>query len=147
MACSEIPENVHKPHIRRSEKIWRMDMEWTTHWQNKVNTTHVHRAIRHCEEDPVKVQEYINNSIPHYENNYSKCHPTSRCKMDPDCELLRIVLTSNHAEKLVDKTIKYPQGYVLGIDTFYVESFNKFISEHFSRQEHFIWRWPVQISF
>lgn len=92
--------------------------------------THVHWAIRHYEEDPVKLREYMDNIIPHYENNHSKCHPASRCKMDPNYEPSRIVLTSKHAKKLLDKTIKecviykYPQDYVLGKDTFYVESFN-----------------------
>lgn len=92
--------------------------------------THVHWAIRHCEEDPVKLREYMDNIIPHYENNHSKCHPASRCKMDPNYEPSRMVLTSKHAKKLLDKTIKecviykYPQDYVLGKDTFYVESFN-----------------------
>lgn len=92
--------------------------------------THIHWAVRHCEGNPKKLQEFIENIIPHYENSHEKCHPESRCRKDKNYEPSRVVLTSKIAKKLLENTLKgsviykYPEDYILGKDTFYVESFN-----------------------
>lgn len=97
-------------------------------------TTHIHWAILHCEKDPVKLREYMKDIISHSRNNYSKCLPTSRCKMDSNYVPSGIVLTGKHAKKLLNKTIKecfmykYSRDYVLGKDKFYAESFNNFMN-------------------
>ena len=92
--------------------------------------THIHWAVRHCEKDPKKLQEFIGNIIPHYENCHEKCHHQSRCKQDKNYEPSRVVLTSKIAKKLLENALKgsvifkHPEDYILGKDTFYVESFN-----------------------
>ena len=66
----------------------------------------------------------------HYKNEHSNCHPTSRCKIDPNYEPSCVVITNPKAEKLLqmasEKSVMYksPQDYVLARDTSYVESFN-----------------------
>ena len=64
--------------------------------------THIHWAVRHCEKDPKKLQEFIGNIIPHYENCHEKCHHQSRCKQDKNYEPSRVVLTSKIAKKLLE---------------------------------------------
>ena len=70
------------------------------------------------------------NIVDHYKNIHTSCDPSSRCKKDKNYEPSRIVLTDPVAEKLLVKVIlnssifRYPQDYILGRDTFYVESFN-----------------------
>ena len=90
----------------------------------------MHWALRNCEQNPQKLQSQLSNTVNHYKNEHSNCHPTSRCKIDPNYEPSRVVITNPKAEKLLQTTIensvmyKSPQDYVLARDTSYVESFN-----------------------
>ncbi|VDI45471.1 Hypothetical predicted protein [Mytilus galloprovincialis] len=71
---------------------------------------------------------------------HSSCDPSSQCRSDEKCEPKRIAVTDPVAEKLLlgillNSTIfKYPQDYVLGKDTFYVESFNNVINIYQDRR-------------
>ena len=92
--------------------------------------THVHWALRNCEQNPQTLQSQLSNVVNHYKNEHSDCHPTSRCKLDPKYEPSRLVITNPKAEKMLKATIensviyKSPQDYILARDTSYVESFN-----------------------
>ncbi|XP_062579695.1 uncharacterized protein LOC134280404 [Saccostrea cucullata] len=55
--------------------------------------THIHWAVRHCDGNPQKLRECIENVIPHYENSHEKCHPESRRRKDENYEPSRVVLT------------------------------------------------------
>ena len=93
-------------------------------------STHIHWAIRNCNGDAEKLKSSLLNIVDHYKNIHTSCDPSSRCKKDKNYEQSRIVLTDPVAEKLLVKVIlksnifRYPQDYILGRDTFYVESFN-----------------------
>jgi len=105
---------------------------WTFHLHDKVEpvSTHVHWAVRNCCGDPEKFKTSLLNIVEHYRNIHTACDPTSRCRKDKNYEPSRIVFTDPIAIKLLLGVIlysniyKYPQDYILGRDTFYVESFN-----------------------
>ena len=91
--------------------------------------THVHWALGNCEQNPQTLQSQLSNVVNHYKNEHS-CHPTSRCKLDPNYEPSRHVIINLKAEKVLKITIensviyKSPQDYILSRDASYVESFN-----------------------
>ena len=105
---------------------------WSFQLSDKVEpvATHIHWAIRHCDKDPEKLKSSILNIVDHYKNRHLSCDPSSRCRYDSNYEPSRIVLTDPVAEKLLlgvllnSNIFKFPQDYILGMDTFYVESFN-----------------------
>ena len=82
--------------------------------------TQVHWALKTCEKNPQKLQSQLSNTVNHYKNEHADCHPTSRCKLDPNYEPFRHVITITKAKKVLKNTI----DYVLARDTSYVESFN-----------------------
>ena len=96
--------------------------------------THMHWALRNCEQNPQKLQSQLSNTVNHYKNEHSNCHPTSRCKIDPNYEPSCVVITNPKAETLLQMTIeksvmyKSPQDYVLARDTSYVVSFNNMMN-------------------
>ena len=108
------------------------DISWSNQLSDKIEpvATHIHWAVRNCNQEPKKLRELIETIVPHYQNDHTKCHHDSRCRKDENYEPSRIVITSKMASKLLEKAIKdsviykYPEDYVLGKDTFYVESFN-----------------------
>ena len=71
---------------------------------------------------------------------HDNCHPSSWCKLDPNYEPSKVILTSSTAETLLKNTLtrsfiyKEAQHYCLARDTFFVESFNNvFIIFHDKR--------------
>lgn len=105
---------------------------WCTELEDKVESvpTHFHWALRNCEQNAMELKDLLLNTVEHYKNNHSRCHPDSRCKRDPNYEPKRVVLTKPIAEKLLLGVIKNsvifksPGDYILARDTSYVESFN-----------------------
>ena len=105
---------------------------WSFQLSDKVEpvSTHIHWAIQNCNQDKEKLKKSLSNIVDHYKNIHHDCHETSRCKLDPKYEPSRIVITSPVAEKLLLNVIlnstiyKSADDYLLGRDTFYVESFN-----------------------
>lgn len=105
---------------------------WSFQLSDKVEpvATHIYWAIQNCDENDRKLRKLLVNVVDHYKNIHHECHETSRCKKDPNYEPSRIVITSPVAEKLLVNVIlnstiyKYAMDYILGRDTFYVESFN-----------------------
>ncbi|CAC5358969.1 unnamed protein product [Mytilus coruscus] len=105
---------------------------WSLQLSDKVEpvATHMHWAIQNCNQDEKKLQKSLLNILDHYKNIHTDCHESARCKVDAKYEPSRIVITSPVAEKLLLSVIlnatvyKYAKDYVLGRDTFYVESFN-----------------------
>ncbi|CAC5410013.1 unnamed protein product [Mytilus coruscus] len=105
---------------------------WSFQLSDKVEpvATHMHWAIQNCNQDEKKLQKSLLNILDHYKNIHTDCHESARCKVDAKYEPSRIVITSPVAEKLLLSVIlnatvyKYAKDYVLGRDTFYVESFN-----------------------
>ena len=94
----------------------------------------MHWALRNCEQNPQTLQGQLSNVVNHYKNEHSDCYPTSRCKLDPNYEPSRLVITNPKAEKMLKITIensviyKSLQDYILARDTSYVESFNNVIN-------------------
>ena len=109
---------------------------WSEQLTDKMEpiATHINWAIRNCNENPQQLKKYLENIVEHYSNNHTKCHPTSRCKTDKNCEPSRIVIICSKAKKLLDSVIrrstiyKAPGDYVSAKVTFYVESFNNVIN-------------------
>ena len=96
--------------------------------------THCHWAVRNCGGDPEKLKQLLVNVVDHYRNNHEKCHESSRCKKDSNYEPSRQVLTDDVSQKLLRSVIinstlyKNASDFVLGKDTYYVESFNNTIN-------------------
>jgi len=105
---------------------------WSEEIYDKVEpvATHFHWAIKNCDQDPRKLRQHLDNITEHYKNNHANCYTESRCRKDKNYEPSRLVITNPKAEKLLETVIKtsviykYPEDYILGKDTFYVESFN-----------------------
>lgn len=105
---------------------------WSMQLSDKLEpvATHIYWAIKNCDGDENKLKKLLLNIVDHYKNIHHECHVSSRCKQDKNYESSRIVITSPTAEKLLlvvllNSTIyKHAKDYVLGRDTFYVESFN-----------------------
>jgi hypothetical protein len=105
---------------------------WHVELSDKVEplATHTHWAIRNCNKDAGQLRGYLDNTAKHYMNIHDNCHPSSRCKQDPNYEPSNIILENPTAEKLLTTTIKsstvykYAEDFVYGKDTYYVESFN-----------------------
>ena len=64
--------------------------------------THVHWALRNCDQNPQTLQSQLSKVVNHYKNELSDCHSTSRCKLDPNYEPFRHVITNPKAEKNVE---------------------------------------------
>ena len=59
---------------------------WHRELQDKATNiiTHVHWAMRNCENDPANLRNSLDNIVNHYQNIHESCHPSSRCKTDPN---------------------------------------------------------------
>ena len=107
-------------------------ISWSQQLADKVEqiATHISWSLRNCDENPQKFKESLDNVIEHYCNNHANCHNTSRCKRDSNYGPSRIVITNGKAKKMLENVIRkstiyqHPQDYILGKDTFYLESFN-----------------------
>jgi hypothetical protein len=92
--------------------------------------THVQHAIRNCQQDPKKLRDGIMNAVQHYKNNHGSCDPAARCKTSDNYEPKKLIIQDPKAELLFEKALKSTivhhcaDDFVLGMDTFYVESFN-----------------------
>jgi hypothetical protein len=70
-------------------------------------------------------------------HKFVDCHISSRCKRDSNYEPSRIVITNGKAKNMLENVIRkstiyqHPQDYILGKDTFYVESFNNVMNIFF----------------
>ena len=106
----------------------------TWHWQLEDKAepvaTHAHWAIRNCNGSAELLQEKLLNIVEHYKNRHDMCDSSSRCRRDPKYEPSRLVITDPVAERLltnaITKAVIYRSAgdYVLGKDTYLVESFN-----------------------
>jgi hypothetical protein len=119
--------------VKTIKKQLKNHKQWQ--WEQLVDkvesiATHTHWALRQCQENSKKLQEFIDNIIPHYKNCHDKCHSESRCKQNQKYEPYRIVLTSKFPKQLLENALKelviykHPEDYILWKDTFYVDSFN-----------------------
>ena len=92
--------------------------------------THIHWAMRNCQNDPERLRNLLSNIVKHYRDEHSDCPDSSRCKEDSKYEPSRMVITNPKAEKCLEKVIqasviyKHPEDFVLARDSSYVESFN-----------------------
>ena len=105
---------------------------WFEQLSDKVQpvATHFHLATRNCQNDPQQLRKLQSNIVKHFTSEHSECPGTSRCKMDPNYEPSRIVITKPKAEKSLENVIqssvifKNPEDFLLARDSYYVESFN-----------------------
>lgn len=105
---------------------------WSDELDDKVEpvATHMTWAINNCEKNANTLRSMLENTVEHYKNNHSSCHPTSRCKKDPNYEPSCKVITDPKTEHMLLQCIKKstvykdPENYVLGKNTYHVESFN-----------------------
>ena len=102
--------------------------------------THTFWAMKNCDENPETLRASISNITDHYKDNHSKCHPTSRCKLDDAYEPSKVIITDPIAERLLrhalEKTIVYKsaQDYVHCMDTYFVESFNNTMLQYHDKR-------------
>ena len=105
---------------------------WFEQLSDKVQpvATHFHWATRNCQNDLQLLQKLLSNIVKNYKNEHSECPGTSRCKIDPNYEPSRIVITNPKAEKSLENVIQSsvifhnPEDFVLARDYYYEESFN-----------------------
>lgn len=105
---------------------------WSEELVDKVEpiATHFYWAAKHCEGNSTTLRTLLDNIVDHYQNDHKRCHPSSRCKQDPNYEPSKVVLENPVAIKLLKSVIvnstiyKYPDHFNLGRDTYFVESFN-----------------------
>lgn len=115
----------------------REGVTWHKQLEDKVEpvATHIHWAVEHCKGCPDKLRQLMLACVDHYKNNHVHCHPTSRCKTDKNYQSSRIMITDPKAEKLLRDVIeqstmyKSAKDFVLGKDTFHVESFNNTMNQ------------------
>ena len=85
----------------------------------------------------------MDNITEHFQNKHENCSVQSRCKTDPDYEPSKLVLRNPVAIDLLRKAIqqtdvyKFPQNFVLAMDTYYVESFNYVLNIFLDKRIHF----------
>ena len=96
--------------------------------------------MKNCQQQPLKLKQLILNIIEHYKNNHTDCHPTSRCRTDPNYEPSKVVIDDSKAELLLrqalERTLIYrcPQDFVYCMDTYFVESFNNMMLQYHDKR-------------
>ena len=102
-------------------------MEWEDNAESVK--THVHWRMRNCEGDVDKLPASLVNVVKHYRNQHEVCHPSSRCRLDPNYEPSKVIITSPVTERqlkgaIVESCIyRDTESYCLARDTFFVECF------------------------
>ncbi|XP_066300875.1 uncharacterized protein [Branchiostoma lanceolatum] len=93
--------------------------------------THIYWAMKNCGGEAAKIRGALDNIVNHYKGDHSKCHHTSRCRLEgEDYESFHHPITNPNAEKklmeFLHKTVVYKkaENYIYAKDTHYVESFN-----------------------
>ncbi|CAC5400295.1 unnamed protein product [Mytilus coruscus] len=125
----------------------------------------------HCHDRNLSINKYIREETDAINQNDTwhcvkaafVCDPFSRCRYDKNYEPSRIVLSHPVAEKLLlgvllnSNIFKYPQDYVLGKDTLYVENFNNAINiyqdkciafcdkQNNARSNLAVWKWNENV--
>ena len=105
--------------------------------------THVNWCIRKCGQDVEDLKRKLANVVNHYQNEHENCDPESRCRMDPNYEPSKVVITSPIASSLLLKFIqslhayRKPERFMYARNTGYVESFNRSIKLFHSKDVHF----------
>ena len=87
--------------------------------------------MENCDGDADKLKTSFPNVMDHYKNIHDNCHPSSRCKLDPNYEPSKVILTSSTAETLLKNTITRTSIYkeaLFALDTFYAENFNNVLN-------------------
>ena len=85
----------------------------------------------------------MDNITDHYQNKHENCSVQGRCKTGPNYEPSNLVLRSPVAIDLLRKAIqqtdvyKFPQNFVLAMDTHNVESFNNVLNIFLDKRIHF----------
>ena len=104
---------------------------------------HVNWCIRNCGQNCDELKSKLENVVNHYQNRHDHCDPKSRCKVDPNYEPSKVVITSAFAASLLLKFIqslnvyRRPERFVYSRNTGYVESFNRAIKLFHSKDVHF----------
>ena len=115
-----------------SGPAYKRGVTWDPELDDKIEAVgnHFYWAVDNCQGDCIVLKSYLNNIQDHYRNHHERCHPTSRCRRDPNYEPKRKVLSSASAIKLLDSVVKssviykHPEDFALGKDTGIVESFH-----------------------
>ena len=105
---------------------------WFKELVDKVEpvATHFYWAVKHCQSNSLNLRTMLDNIVDHYQNNHKRCHSSSRCQRDPNYESSKVVIENPMAIKLLRGAIvnsiiyKHADEFNLGIDTYFVESFN-----------------------
>ena len=92
--------------------------------------THVYYAMKNCNGSEEQLRRWLDNIVPHYQQNHTHCSPRSRCKTDTNYIPSKVTIKDSVAAKLLTDAIhslqvyKTPKDYIHCIDTHYVESYN-----------------------
>lgn len=103
---------------------------------------HVYWCIDHCNGDAQTLRNLIESCIPHFQNDHSMCHDTSHCRQPGFMIEVRILsdesavtMLRNFLRSLV--VYRKAEDYVLGHDSFYVESFNNVCLIYLDKRIHY----------
>ncbi|CAC5389907.1 unnamed protein product [Mytilus coruscus] len=107
--------------------------------------THLYRAMKNCNKDPVKLKLSLLNIVEHYKNNHEHCSELSRCKTDSNSnyEPTKYLIKDPKAEMLLGRALmntqvyKSPTDYIHCMDSYYVESFNNAILQYHDKRISF----------
>ena len=105
--------------------------------------THFHWAIRNCDKNVSRLQAILLNTVEQYKNNHLNCHPSSRCKKDPNYEISRIVITDPKDEKILLGVIKNSLVYKHPEDYAETHSMLKVSTMSWTRQKDIFFWWYV----
>lgn len=103
---------------------------------------HVYWAMDNCGGEASKLRSLIDVCIQHFQNNHADCDQQSNCKGDGYTPAFVIVtdpvavgLLTTYVHSLV--VYKSAEDYVLGKDTYYVESFNNVCLLYLDKRIHY----------
>lgn len=91
---------------------------------------HCHWTVNNCHQDVQQLRDGLLNVVNHYKGDHMNCNLSSRCRMDPRYESSKKTISEPDAERLLRSAIcksvlyKSASDYILGKNTYHVESFN-----------------------
>ena len=102
---------------------------------------HVYWAIDNCNNDGSQLKANIEVCINHFQNKHDACNMESECKHPdwPSFTILKDPVAVNLLGKFIKSLTVYKkaENYVLGCDTYYVESFNNKCLIYLDKRIHY----------
>jgi hypothetical protein len=123
---------------RNAGKTWHPELTD----KGKLLRNHVYWAMEHCNKDPVKLCQLIDNCVPHFQNDHKLCADESPCRREdyiPPFNIIRDPVAVNLLTKFLQSLVVYknPEDYIYNGDTYYVESFNNLCLIYLDKRLHY----------